>query len=302
MFAVDSAAISYARFERVESRFRFNEFRRVQLRPDSFLPGPLGGPLRDREAFDLALEELLAKISVPVAEAALVLPEPWLRTVLTEINSLPSKQSERDEVLRWKLRRLVPFRVDDLRIGVAETPSLPGQEEPLRILLGFAVESLVGQIESAFEGRGVRIGWISNQSLAVLSALPPESRKGLTAVTIVRPESYSLLLSDERGLLLYRVKSLLGEIGEPRQKAAVEQDLRLTTTFIESHLPGSSLEHLWLLGPPGEEQPWLELLAGAFGAIVEPLRAGELPLAGELPSVSLAEVAPLLGAAAQEVS
>ncbi len=301
VFAVDGATISYARFEATDSKFRFNEFRRVELKPENFLPGPLGGPLRDRDSFDLSLDELLSKVSVAVPEASLVLPEAWLRTVFTEINALPRKQSERNEVLRWKLRRLVPFRVDDLRIGAAEAPPLPGQEEPLRILLGFAIENLLGQLEAAFARRGVRIGWIANESLALLPALPREEEQSLTAVMIVRPDSYTLLLSDERGLLLYRVKTLLGTLGEPRQKAAVEQDLRLTTTFIENHFEDKSLGRVWLLGSPGDEPAWQELLSAAFGAVVEPLRASELPLAGELPSVSLMEVAPLLGAAAQEV-
>lgn len=301
IFAVDERTISYARFERAETKFRFNEFRRVELKADCFLPGPLGGPLRDRDAFGLALDELLAKISVSVTEASLVLPEAWMRTVFTEINTLPRKQSERNEVMRWKLRRLVPFRVDELRIAVAETPALPGQEEPLRILLGFAIESLLSQLESAFGGRGIKISWISNESLALLPALPREGQTGLNGVMMVRPDSYTLLLSDPRGLLLYRVKSLLGAISEPRQQAAVQQDLRLTTTFMQNHFQEGSLERLWLLSPTSDEPAWLELLGAAFGGVVVPLRAAELPLAGELPSVSLTEVAPLLGAAAQEV-
>ena len=42
----------------------------------------------------------------------------------------PAAPRERDEVLRWKLRRLVPFRVDELRVSAAEVAPLPGQEEP----------------------------------------------------------------------------------------------------------------------------------------------------------------------------
>ncbi|HKI86966.1 MAG TPA: hypothetical protein VKA53_09495 [Thermoanaerobaculia bacterium] len=301
VLSVNEEAISYARFERTDSKFRFHEFRRVELKPDCFLAGPLGGTLRDRDSFTLALEELLAKISVPVSEASLVVPEAWLRTVFTEINDLPAKLNERNEVLRWKLRRLVPFRVDDLRVGVAKTPPLPGQEEPLRILLGFAIESLLAQLEAAFSAHGIRIGRISNESLALLAALPSAPDGTLTGVTIVRSDSYSLLLSDEEGLLLYRVKPMLARLDEPKQGMAVRQDLRLTTTFIQAHFPERSLASHWLLSPPAEEAAWQDLLSSALGVSVEPLRAGDLPLAGDLPSVSLREVPPLLGAAAQEV-
>ena len=50
------------------------------------------------------------------------------------------------------LKRLVPFRVDELRIGAQEVEPLPNQpaEEPERLLLGFAVDQLLTQVEDAF--------------------------------------------------------------------------------------------------------------------------------------------------------
>ena len=55
-----------------------------------------------------------------VRDASLVMPDAWLRVTFTESGDLPSAADARDEVLRWKLRRLVPFRVDELRVGATE--------------------------------------------------------------------------------------------------------------------------------------------------------------------------------------
>ena len=88
-------------------------------------------------------------------------------------------------MLRWKLKRLVPFRVDELRIGAVEVTPLPGQEEPRRLLLGFAVEALLAALEAAFERVGIRLGRISSTSLALLAALvEPAAGDGLTALVL----------------------------------------------------------------------------------------------------------------------
>ena len=80
-------------------------------------------------------------------------------------------------------------------MSAAEVAPLPVQEEPRRLLLGFGVEQLLSQIEEAFAAHGVRIGRITNSSLALLSAVELPESNGFAAVVQVEPEGYTLIFA-----------------------------------------------------------------------------------------------------------
>ena len=158
VFGLDARSLRYGQFVRDRQGFRLRGWREAALPPDAFHTGLLGGPLRDPAAFEALVGGLVRSIrGTPggLKEASLVLPDAWLRVTFSEITDVPRQAEARDEVLRWKLRRLVPFRVDELRVGAVEVEPLPVQEEPRRLLLGFGVEQLLAQIEDAFAAHGV---------------------------------------------------------------------------------------------------------------------------------------------------
>ena len=117
------------------------------------------------------MADFVASLAGPIEEASLVLPDTWLRLIFIELSELPRKAREREEILRWTLKRLVPFRVEDLRIDPLAVTPFPAQEEPLRLLVGFAIELLISQIEEAFDAAGVEIGRVVNATQATLAAL-----------------------------------------------------------------------------------------------------------------------------------
>ena len=132
-------------------------FRRVALPPDLFTPGPLAGPARDPAVLADALRELTQAFPEPVEEASLVVPDAWMRVTFTEGGDLPDNPRVRDEAVRFKLKRLVPFRVEELRVHALEVGN--------RLVIGFALDNLLSQVEEIFEEQGVRLGQIVNASL-----------------------------------------------------------------------------------------------------------------------------------------
>jgi hypothetical protein len=114
VFALTPTRLRYAAFSRDGAGWRLVDGREVALPADAFQHGPLGGPLRDPAAFGGLLAELLQRVAAPVRDASLLIPDAWLRVTFAESAELPKQASARDEVLRWRLKRLVPFRVDEL--------------------------------------------------------------------------------------------------------------------------------------------------------------------------------------------
>ena len=306
VFALDGERLRYGQFARDRHGFRLRAFREAALPRDPFQHGPLGGPPRDPAAFRQIVAGLVKSIPGGVRDASLVLPDTWLRVNFSESGELPKTADALDEVLRWKLRRLVPFRVDDLRIGATEVSPISGQEEPRRLLLGFAVEQLLAQVEDAFSAAGVRLGQVTNASLALLSAVAPTQMPAgsFAALVLAGGEGYTLIFARGGEPVLHRYKAFTGTLPEAARTSFVARDLKLTRNFLDEHFPGSALGSVLLLAPPELEPVWLDRLEEGLGAPAAPLDGRHLPplRAEEAAVPAWRDLAPMLGAARQEVA
>jgi hypothetical protein len=305
---LDERRLRYGQFLRDRQGFRFRSWREAALPRDAFQHGPLGGPLRDPAAFGQIAATLVQGLT-GVRDASLVVPDSWLRVTFTESGELPKAADARDEVLRWKLRRLVPFRVEELRLGAAEVSPLPNQEEPRRLLLGFAVDQLLAQIEEAFAAQGVRLGRITNNSLALLAALEQGEGAGapgsFTALVVIEDAGYTLVFARGGEPVLHRYKSFTGALPESARASFVARDLKLTRNFLDENFPGSGIGGLLLAAPPEMEPLWIDRLAEGLGRPAVPLDGRHLPAVRAEDGSAVPpwrDLAPMLGAARQEVA
>jgi len=302
VFSLDAAALRYGRFVEAGSTWELRELRRVELPADSFQPGILGGPLREPAVFGERLAQLLGGLSMPPREASLVLPDAWLRVAFVESAELPRAAEARHEIVQWKVKRVLPFRVEDLRLSATEVAPLPQQAEPRRLLVAYALEALLAPLEEAFSARGVWLGRITSESLALVPAVGESlAEAGLGALAVVRNGGYTLLFSRRGEPVLYRYKALdEAQTGGSATSGTVERDLRLTRAFVADQLPELALDRVVLAASPESSRGWTEWLSSGLGRAAEPIEALKLPLASA-ERVGWMEVAPMLGAARQEV-
>lgn len=298
-FAVTPGALYWGRFRQAESGFEFEGFASAPLPPDLFPAGVLGGPAAEPALLGAAIDRVLAAAPGGVDTASLVLPDSWLRVAFTELEELPSRRAQRRQVLEWKLQRLVPLRVDDLRMREAEVPSLDGDGQR-RFLVCFALEGLLAQLERLFAGAGVRLGRIVPASLAAAAALEAGAEEGeTTGLVMVGAEGYSLTFLRGGEPLLHRFRPLANGIAADR---LIVRDLKLTQAYLDERAPGSSPSRVLLLAPEDTVMSWVQRLVEGLGRPVHALGREQLPLAGQLRHADLSVVAPLLGAVRQEVA
>lgn len=298
VFAVEPDAVRYARFERVGPELLLREYQSESLGGEAFQQGPLGGPVRDIDRFSQAVGELVGPLPEQPAEASLVVPDAWLRVAFTTIEEFP-RGTSREDVLRFKLRRMVPFRVEDLRIGAVEVPALAGGSGERRFMLGFAIEVLLAQLEAVFDQHGVGIGQVSNAGLSLLPVLEPLLGSGLSAVVIVTADSYTILVTESARPALHRFKSIPGD-HEARARL-VPRELRLTRDYLRQEVMGRRLDQLVLVASVDEQMWWKTWVEEAFDHPVRSLSEESSEVAGSVDGVPLWQGAPLLGAAARGV-
>lgn len=298
VFRVGPEELRYAAFEPGPEGWALVAERSVELPVEIFHTGVLGGPLREPEIFQGLVERLLEGVEIPDA-ASLILPDTWLRLTFTEIDELPRRRSQRQEVLSWKLKRLVPFRVEELRISATAVEPVPTQEAPQRLMIGFAIETLSSQLERALESAGVHVGRMTNDTLATLAALEHGiSPADLVALVAVYGDSYTLTFVRRGEPLLYRYKAMTptGIGGE-----VVARELRMTSSFLGEHFPDLAVARVILAAPEEQQAAWSAWLGAELEAEVESLGPEHLELTRIRPGTPWAEVAPLLGAARLEV-
>ncbi len=301
VFALTSGELTYGSFHASDGGYVFEAVESTELAPESFADGILGGPLRQPQVFRRQVADFVAARGGPVETASLVLPDTWLRLIFLELSELPKKAAEREEVLRWKLKRLVPFRVEDLRIDTVAVTPFPAQEEPLRLLVGFAIEVLVAQIEEAFGAAGVELGRVVNATQATLAGLEHAvSPQDLTALVMIQDDAYTLSYFRAGEPLVYRYKAYADEAGGAG--SAVRRDLRMTASFVHQHFPETPLRRLFLAAPLEAEERWLGWLHEELEVFPEPLSFEHFDLARTQVGPTWLQTAPLLGAVSLEVS
>ena len=302
VFAVDENRLRYGRFERTGAGFELVDYQVVHLDPDLFAAGPLGGPIHDPERFRAVIADLQERIADEITEGSLILPDPWLRIALVENDEIPGKGEAREDVLKWKLQRLVPFRVEELRVRGTSHKTRSWQRSSHRTLLGFGLESLLRQLEGVFEDRGIHLGSISSESLTLLSAVRDILRDvELGAVAFVSARGYSLTFVLRGEPILHRFKALPQLAGDEPPPQLVGRDLKLTQMYLRDQFPAVEIGRLLLIGPSAIEERWLGWLASGFDRPAHVVRVEHLPLSSAGTEVPLHEVATMLGAARQEV-
>lgn len=302
VFALDGARLRYGRFVEGEQSWSMSAYRQVGMGEEAFVPGPLGSSLRDPEWFREPLAELLGTLDSPVLEASLVLPDSWLRLAVVEIEKLPRGAKAREEILRWKLQQIIPFKVEDLRLREMELAQLQNRQGAKRVLIGFGLDQPLSQIEELFAEQGIRIGNLVNQSLGTLSAVGHNLRNvELGAVALLTDDGYSLSFTYRGEPLVHRHRPLAGQSIAELPEAMVTRDLNLTRVFLEELLGDVALERVLLVGPEESLAPWSSWLEESFGFPALPLEAQHLSLAGDLSGALMHELAPVLGAAVQRI-
>jgi len=303
VFALDGRELRYARLDPGPQGYVLEGYRWQELPPESFQDGTLGGTLRSPGDFQALLGEFISRSSEPIKQASLVLPDDWLRLTFAEITELPRKVREVEDVLRWKLKRLVPFNVDELRVSATEVSPVPGQDEPRRLLLGIGLENQLAQIEASFAAAGVQIGTITNTTLALLSSLEEAvERQDLAALISTDGETYTLSYFHAGEPLIYRFKAFTKAMSAEVRELSVARDLRLTGRFVRDRFSELSLQRVFLAAAAEVEEDWRRLIQTELGLPAEPLNLDLFPLVGAQVGASWLETAPLLGAARLEVA
>lgn len=132
----------------------------------------------DAEKASEALYRVCKKLnSIADEEAALLLPDPVVRVFVQHFQELPKSPQETLPMLRWKLKKSVPFEMDETVLSYVRQPS---RAEGVDVVAAVARLSIVREYETLAQNANLLAGVISSSSMAAL-ALLDEQRPTLFA-------------------------------------------------------------------------------------------------------------------------
>lgn len=117
--------------------------------------------------------------------------------VLLDFEALPTKRHEAESVVRFRLKKSLPFDVEKAQVSYQAQPSSTG----IRVIAAVALTSVIEDYESAFRDAGYSPGVVMPSMLAALGAAEG-SRPTLVVKVDTRTTSIAIL--DKQELLLFR--------------------------------------------------------------------------------------------------
>ena len=173
-----------------------------ELPKDGFEIGPVGMQAMDREAVAPAFARLKGAAE-GAKTAAVIVPTGWLRSYLIDLDRIPRKEADLKDVVRWRLKKLLPVAPTDLRLSVVPLPE-SGGKRPVLVMAG--IERAMAAVEATFSSIGIEVGLITTRLFAIV---PRDAGAGRPILVIQYEESFlSLLLLSEGVPQLLRTKPL----------------------------------------------------------------------------------------------
>src|SRR5947199_7459303 len=168
-----------------------------ELASGSVVPDLLEANLRQKEAVYQAVREALESVGSRSRDVIAVLPDAAVRVVLLDFETLPDNREEAESVVRFRLRKSLPFDVEKATVSYHAQTSSAG----LRVVAAVALRTVIEEYEAAFIEAGFSPGVVLPSMLAALGGAPGE--RG-TLVVKVDARTTSIAILDKQQLLLFR--------------------------------------------------------------------------------------------------
>jgi type IV pilus assembly protein PilM len=260
----------------------------------AILPG-IGEPnLRAPEAVAAAIRSTLGQVSPRTRSVTLVLPDTVVRVFVLDFDSLPSKAAEVYPVLRFRLRKMVPFEVE--HAGLSYQVLVENKDE-CKVLAAVLPGPVLSEYEAAVRAAGYEPGAVLPSGLAVLEA--GEAGETMEAALIANLSYLSLTTSIVSGqdLLLYRTLDLPEDADLRSQE--VRRGIAVAAAYYEDKLGARPrrlyLAHHYGAGSDGELEEFARWIDDPELTVTE---LAPRPETGAVTSLGGASIAGVTGALA----
>jgi hypothetical protein len=146
----------------------------------AIVPSAVEANIVNTAAVKAAVATACERLRARDEDVALILPDTVIRVFVQHFEDFPRSKDEAVPMLRWKLKKSVPFEADETLISyMRQAP----RESGIDVVTALARLRIIREYESLVEGVGLHPGVVLSSSLAAISLLEDEKPTLLARVS-----------------------------------------------------------------------------------------------------------------------
>ena len=195
-------------------------------------PSAIESNIANPSVVKAAINSICQSLDANQEDAALLLPDPVIRVFVQHFDDFPRSAQEAIPMLRWKLKKSVPFEVDETLLSyMRQVP----RGEGVDIVTAIARLRIVKEYEALLEGPRLRPGIVLSSILAAISLLDDHKP---TLLARVSGTSLTTAIVREGVLAGYRCTELPTHAGEVTPQMLLEEVYPLAAYYQDTWQEG----------------------------------------------------------------
>lgn len=174
---ISSDRVAGARFTRTGS---VQGFAVADVPKGAIVPSAIEANLLNAGAVNEAVRSVCQTLEMKDEDVALLLPDPVIRVFVQHFEEFPRTSQEVLPMLRWRLKKSVPFEVDETLLSYMRQPS---RGEGVDVVTAIARLRIIKEYEALLESQGLRPGVVLSTTLAAVGLLDDQKPTLLSRVS-----------------------------------------------------------------------------------------------------------------------
>ena len=182
------------------------------LSPGAVSPGVASSNITDRAVVTDAVRTVLDRLPRRTSRVGLVIPDGAGKVSLLPFETVPRRVADLDELIRWQMRKAVPFRVEDAQLAYTPGIALPGGGREYIVVM--MRRDIVEEYEAVCVDANVQPGLVDLTSFNLINATlvdsPPSASQDWVLVHVAAGY-HTLAIIRGQDLIFFRNRAAGGD-------------------------------------------------------------------------------------------
>jgi type IV pilus assembly protein PilM len=232
------------------------------LAEGNIVPSPIEPNIKNADAVRVALRTAFHRTLPRSGAIALLIPDPAVRVFILPFDTLSREPKEALPLLRWRLKKSVPFDMDET---VVSWMRQGGKEGNLEVVTSVARRGIIREYEEIVESLGVHPGVVVSSTLATL---PLIEDRGSTLLVRMSGRSLTTAIISGSALCIYRSTEMTADASQLEPQFMLDEIFPALAYYQDTW--GGSMDRVLLSGLAGRENVFREALSRELHCPISP--------------------------------